>query len=112
MVTSCLLLLAFAVRASLVRGVFDNRSLMGDVWFQVTLLDAYLGFLIVYVWIAWKERTLLRQSVWFVLVMSFGNMAVSVYVLLQLSKLPSGSSPAEILTSRNDPGTGIRRSHS
>ncbi|MDG1895148.1 MAG: DUF1475 family protein [Fuerstiella sp.] len=90
----------FTVRASWERGVFDNRSLMEDVWFQVTLLDAYLGFLTVYVWIAWKERTALRRSLWFVLVMSFGNMAVSLYVLLQLLNLPRGSSPSKILTIR------------
>ena len=99
-VASFLLLLMFTVRASWERGLFDNRSLMEDVWFQVTLLDAYLGFLTAYVWIAWKERTALRRALWFVLVMSFGNMAVSLYVLLQLLKLPRGSSPSEILTIR------------
>ncbi len=96
-----LLLLAFTVRASSVRGVFDNGPLMGDVWFQVTLLDAYLGFITIYVWIAWKERTLLRRLLWFVFVMTFGNMAVSLYVLVQLMKLPPGSNPAEILTMRH-----------
>lgn len=97
-----LLLLAFTVRASSVRGVFDNGPLMGDVWFQVTLLDAYLGFLTVYVWIAWKERTLLRRLLWFVIVMTCGNMAVSLYVLVQLVKLPPGSNLADILTMRNE----------
>jgi len=105
-VASFLLLLMFTVRASWERGVFDNRSLMEDVWFQVTLLDAYLGFLTAYVWIAWKERTALRRSLWFVLVMSFGNMAVSLYVLLQLLKLPRGSSPSEILTIRTKSASG------
>jgi hypothetical protein len=105
-VASFLLLLMFTVRASWERGVFDNRSLMEDVWFQVTLLDAYLGFLTVYVWIAWKERTALRRSLWFVLVMSFGNMAVSLYVLLQLLSLPRGSSPSEILTIRIKSASG------
>ena len=105
-VASFLLLLMFTVRASWERGVFDNRSLMEDVWFQVTLLDAYLGFLTVYVWIAWKERTALRRSLWFVLVMSFGNMAVSLYVLLQLLNLPRGSSPSEILTIRIKSASG------
>ena len=105
-VASFLLLLMLTVRASWERGVFDNRSLMEDVWFQVTLLDAYLGFLTVYVWIAWKERTALRRSLWFVLVMSFGNMAVSLYVLLQLLNLPRGSSPSEILTIRIKSASG------
>jgi len=105
------LLLAFTVRAFSVRGIFDNRSLMEDVWFQVTLLDAYLGFLTVYVWIAWKERTLLRRFVWFVFVMSFGNMAVSLYVILQVVKLPGGTGLSEILTMRTEPVSVSRHGH-
>lgn len=102
-------LLLMTVRAMSVRGVFDNSELMQDAWFRVTLLDAYLGFLTVFIWIAWKERTLLRQSVWFVLVMTLGNMAISAYVLLQLAKLPTGSNLGEMLTMRNEPDTDIQR---
>lgn len=102
---SFLLLLALSVRASLVRDVFDNGSLMNDVWFQTTLFDAYLGFLTVYVWIAWKERTFLRRLVWFLLVMAFGNMAISAYLLWQLFRLPRGSDLSMILTLRNEPAT-------
>jgi hypothetical protein len=95
------LLLAFTIRAGQVRSVFDNGALMSDVWFQVTLLDVYLGFITVYVWIAWKEETLVSRVLWFVLVMSFGNMAISAYVLMQLLKLPSGSGLFELLTTRS-----------
>ena len=106
----CLLLLT--LRATSVRSMFDNSALMQDVWFQVTLFDAYIGFLTVYVWVAWKEQTLLRQSVWFVLAMTFGNMAISLYVLLQLAKLPPGSCLSELLTMRHEPGDVSRRSES
>jgi len=41
-----------------------------------------------------------------VLVISFGNMAVSLYVLLQLLSLPRGSSPSEILTIRIKSASG------
>ena len=84
MVTCFVLILAFTIRASFQRSVFDNADLMSDVWFQVTLLDAYCGFLIFYLWVAWREKTLLGRSIWFVLIMCFGNMATAAYVLLQL----------------------------
>ena len=103
---SFLLLLMFAVRAFWERDVFDNRSLMEDVWFPVTLPDAYLGFLTVCVWIAWKKQTALRRSLWLVLGMPFGDMAVSLYVLLQLLKLPRGSSPSEVLSIRIKSASG------
>ena len=40
---------------------------------------------------------------WFVFVMSFGNMAVSLYVILQVVKLPGGTGLSEILTMRTEP---------
>jgi len=95
-----LVLLACTIRASSVRSVFNNGHLMSDVWFQATLLDAYFGFLTFYVWVAWKERTLLRRLIWFVLIMALGNLAMSAYVILQLVRLPPGSRPQEILIQR------------
>lgn len=93
-----LLLLGFTVRATAVRSVFDNATLMSDVWFQVTLLDAYLGFLTIYVWVAWSEQTLLRRLIWFLLIMCFGNMAISAYVILRIRQLPRGADLQKVLT--------------
>lgn len=90
-------LLLFVLRAISVRGVFDNAALMQDVWFQVTLLDAYLGFLIFYAWVAWKEPSTTARIVWFVLLMSLGNIAACGYLVLQFLRLPSNHSPSEIL---------------
>ena len=84
----------------MVRHVFDNGPLMRDVWFQATLLDAYFGFLTFYVWVAWKERTLAGRVVWFVLIMTLGNMAMSAYVILQLIRLPPECRPHEMLARR------------
>jgi hypothetical protein len=74
--------------ASLERIVFHaGRGLWPDPWFLSTLLDAYLGFLIFYVWVAYKERTAASRILWFLLIMALGNMAAAFYVLLQLRKL-------------------------
>ncbi len=95
-------MLAFTVRASLARSVFDNGHLIKDAWFQATLLDAYLGFLTFYLWVVWKERSLAPRLIWFVLIMVFGNIAMSGYVLLQLFQLPKDASVAELLTHRTN----------
>ena len=94
-------MLAFTVQASLVRNVFDNAALMSDVWFQATLVDAYLGFLTFFVWVAWKERTLPGRIGWFVLIMAFGNMAMAGYVLLQLRSLRPEEGMDILLARRN-----------
>ena len=64
-----------------------GRSLAGDPWFWLTLGDAYLGFVIVYVWICYKERRFIQRGLWLVLIMTLGNLAVSVYLLRELWKM-------------------------
>jgi hypothetical protein len=51
------------------------------------------------VWVAYKERSTAARVVWFILIMALGNMAMSAYMLLQLSKLRSGQ-PLESLLLR------------
>lgn len=53
-------------------------------WAMATLYDAYFGFLTFYCWLAWRERSLAVKIFWFVLIMAAGNIAMSLYVLIQL----------------------------
>jgi hypothetical protein len=62
-------------------------SWSGSPWSVATLFDAYFGFLTFFVWVCFKEKTLLARTVWFVLIMGLGNIAMSAYVLLQLNRL-------------------------
>jgi len=39
--------------------------------------------------VAWRERSLPAKIIWFILIVLLGNMAMSLYVLLQLFKLRS-----------------------
>ena len=83
-----LAMLYVTISASFDRGVFDaGAALWPDPWFRATLADAYFGFITFFIWVAYKERGLLRKAVWFVLIMALGNIAMSVYVLIQLFRL-------------------------
>jgi len=76
------------VTASLDRNVLDaGRGLWPDRWFQATLLDAYFAFLTFYIWVAYKERSLITRVAWFIAIMLLGNFAMSGYVLWQLGKI-------------------------
>ncbi len=78
-------MLAVTCYASLDRSVLDvGTELTSDPWFRATLADAYFGFLTFYVWVAYKEQRLWKKLLWFVLIMTLGNIAMSIYVLLQL----------------------------
>jgi hypothetical protein len=69
-------------------------SWSGSPWAVATLFDAYFGFLTFFIWVCFKEKTLLAKILWFLLIMGLGNIAMSAYVLLQLIRL----NPDEPLT--------------
>ena len=94
-------MIAVTTYASFDRSVFKvGPQLMSDPWFHATLADAYFRFLTFYVWVAYKEASLWRKVLWFVLFMTLGNIAMSIYVLIQLSKLKPGSPISQLLASR------------
>ena len=78
-------MLAVTTQASLEQSIFTAlEGLWPDGWFRATLADAYFGFLAVFVWIAYRERTPLRLAAWFVALMLLGNIAIAVYFLAAL----------------------------
>lgn len=98
-----LAMLAVTRLASFDRGVFEAGSdLWSDPWFRATLADAYLGFLTVYFWIAYKERTWGRRILWFALIMTLGNIAIAIYLLIQLYRLPPSATVEDLLLRRAD----------
>lgn len=72
------------------RAIGEAGNLFQDPWFNVTLLDAYLGFCTVYLWIAYKTPSLVGRVLWFVLVMTLGNFAISTFCLIQLIRWHDG----------------------
>ena len=102
-------MLAVTTVASLDRGVFEaGAELWPDPWFRATLADAYFGFIAVYVWIAWKERSPGRKVLWFVLLMALGNIAIAIYLLIQLFRLPPGATFEDLLLRETDTSNGAR----
>ncbi len=80
--------------------IIDNPSAGYNPWQWATLVDAYLGFLWFYVWIAYKEKTWGARLGWLVVVLLTGNMAMAVYMLLQLRGLPANATAADVLLRR------------
>jgi hypothetical protein len=84
--------------ASLDRSVFQAfGELARDPWGLATLADAYCGFLTFYVWVFYKERTALARLLWLAFILAFGNIAMSIYVLVQLTRLPKGATVEALL---------------
>lgn len=51
-------------------------------WGVTTLVDLYLGLLLILGWIAWRERSLPRTAAWAVALALTGNFAALIYLLL------------------------------
>ena len=98
-----LLILFFTVRASLSENIFKIDPLvLSNRWFQATLVDAYLGFLTFYVWVAYRERSMLCRVLWLALILLLGNLAMSAYVVIQLLKLSADADASALLLRPTD----------
>ena len=62
-------------------------SFASNPWAVATLYDAYFGFITFFVWVAYKENTRWSRLLWLVLILALGNIAMSLYVLIQLFRL-------------------------
>lgn len=96
-------MLVMTTLTSLKMPIWDAFSTFGDnPWAVATLWDAYFGFLTFYIWVAWRESRNLMRLLWFILIMALGNIAMSLYVLIQLFRLKPGQSPSLIFTTCNE----------
>jgi hypothetical protein len=73
--------------ASLEANVFEGfHYLFADRWGIATLMDTYFSFITIYLWIAFKEKSILSKAVWLVLVCGFGSIAFSIYILREIHR--------------------------
>lgn len=58
-----------------------GAKLLDNPWGVVSLVDLYVGFIIFSAWIAYRETSLLVKIIWIVLMMVFGFLTASIYLL-------------------------------
>jgi hypothetical protein len=74
----------------------------GNPWFIATLFDAYFGFLFFWAWVAYKERTWPVRIAWLVGILLLGNIAMALYVVIKVFRLPAGAPATRLLLRRYD----------
>lgn len=76
------------IRTSLAMSLWEAwPGYAANPWAVATLWDAYFGFLTFYVWVCFKEAGWVARLIWFALIMGLGNIAMSLYFLIQLFRL-------------------------
>ena len=83
-----------------IQDMFANPGQGFTPWLVATLVDAYYGFLWFWLWVAYKETRWLSRSAWLLAILLTGNMAMAVYMLIQLLKLPPNPSAKDLLLRR------------
>ena len=92
-------MLAAIVRASALCPLFEiPPEVLQHPWFLTTLIDAYLAFFVVYLWVAWKERSFAARVLWFFVLMLWGNVGIAVYVLRELYRLNPDERPLRLVS--------------
>jgi hypothetical protein len=77
-------------------------AVVGHPWFIATLVDTYLAFFTYWLWVAYKVRRPLLQVLWLALIFGLGNIAMALFALIELWRLPPGAGVADFLL-RRDP---------
>ena len=84
-------------------GAFAQSATFRDPWVIATWFDAYWAFITFFVWVAWKEQSVVARGRWFISIMLLGNMAMAAYMLAQLFSVPA-SGPLDAVFTRRQPG--------
>ena len=76
------------------------RDVVTHPWFIATLFDTYFGFLTFYVWLAYKETANLARILWLLAILALGNIAMAIYLLRELFRLPPTATMEDLLLMR------------
>jgi len=81
--------------------LFDiPREVFTHPWFIATLFDAYWAFITFYVWVAWKEQSTAARLLWFVAIILWGNLAMALYMLIELFRIHKIDQLGEVFGAR------------
>ncbi|MEI6862168.1 MAG: DUF1475 family protein [Verrucomicrobiota bacterium] len=76
------------------------RDVFTHPWFIATLFDAYWAFITFAVWVLWKEQSAGARILWFVAIILWGNLAMSLYMLGELFRIKSSDQLGEVFGTR------------
>ena len=78
------------ISTSLESGLFEQWEFLASIpWMRATLWDFYANILLIYLFVLYKERSLLIKLMWAILFFCLGSIASIAYVFVALSKVKS-----------------------
>lgn len=101
-----LVMLSATIWASLQDSILNQGHLFQNAWFSATLIDTYLGFLLVYLWIfsvtpKWSFRLL-----HLITIICLGNIMMGAFVAYRAYKIKDLTTISQFLTTTNSTTLG------
>ncbi len=82
-----LVLLAMIIYGVVARDISAEGNIMLDLyWGKFTFYDIYIAFIVFYLWVVFRENSILKSILWFFLIMLGGSMSICLYMFIALSK--------------------------
>ncbi len=76
------------VSTSFESNLMKEWSLLSSIpWMRATLWDFYGNVLVIYIWLCYKEKSILKSIVWAIAFFCLGSIASIGYLLWQLFKV-------------------------
>ncbi|ESW15592.1 hypothetical protein PHAVU_007G085100 [Phaseolus vulgaris] len=111
-----LLMLATLLYTLFTDGLPFRKELLTP-WMGATLIDFYINVVALGIWVAYKESNFISSILWIVLLVCFGSITTSAYIVVQFLKLSSQESSQDpmyyvLLRHPNKNDTAPQRKHS
>lgn len=58
------------------------KKMLPDPWFKITLLDLYIGFGLFCAYIGYREKSIVKTSLWAIAMAGLGNIVTLFYLIL------------------------------
>jgi len=90
------------VATSLESNLFEEWDKLGQIpWMEATLYDFYANVLCIFLWIAYKEQSFVKKSIWLILLVTLGSIGTCLYILKELFGLKPAEGFSELFTKQN-----------
>ena len=76
------------------------RAVATQPWFIATLFDTYFAFLTFWAWVAYKETSNVARAAWLLAILLLGNIAMAIYMLRELFRVPAAARLETVLLRR------------
>lgn len=83
--------MAASIAIAFTQGSFGDEasSIWALPWGKVTVIDIYAGLAVFGAWVAYREKRPLRIALWWLALVTLGNLTTGVYLIVALRRAGS-----------------------